>query len=263
MYLVAARKYTGRDGIVQRGAAKGLKFNAGAARNAGFLLGTYEPEVQRIYTSLIKPGMTVYDVGANVGFLSMLAAKLTGPGGKVVCFEPLPSNADLIEHNAALNSYENVSVRREALGSCDETVPFHVSADSGWGRLARTGSEPPNELMETIDVPVCRLDQTIRRAQLPAPDLIKIDIEGAETEMLAGAREVLLHYRPALLIELHGTNEGVHGILTELNYRSRVLGLDCSILSAPWDAFIVAVPSEDTELCQAAEREARQAKLLR
>src|SRR5271170_3173154 len=68
-YLLAARSYGGRDDIIQRGPAKGLKFNSGLARNAGFVLGTYEPEVQTLYASLLGPSMTVYDIGANVGFL--------------------------------------------------------------------------------------------------------------------------------------------------------------------------------------------------
>src|SRR5271157_1161817 len=75
-YLLAARSYGNRDGIIQRGPAKGLRFNTGLARNAGFLLGTYEPEVQTLYASLLDPGMTVYDIGANVGFLTVLAARL-------------------------------------------------------------------------------------------------------------------------------------------------------------------------------------------
>jgi len=115
LYLSVAKSYANRDGVIQRGPAKGLRFNAGQSSSPGFLLGTYEPALQDIFASLIQPGMVVYDAGANVGFLGVLAARLAGPAGRVICFEPLPANVEAIEHNIALNSFGNVTVIPEAL----------------------------------------------------------------------------------------------------------------------------------------------------
>ncbi len=131
-YLAAANSYTGRDGVVQRGPGKGMRFNPGMARNAGFVIGTYEREVQNLYAALIEPGMVVYDVGANLGFLSVLAARLVGPLGRVVCFAPLPSNADAIEYNAKPNALENITSFKQALGSRDGIDEFLVSAEVEW-----------------------------------------------------------------------------------------------------------------------------------
>jgi FkbM family methyltransferase len=261
-YLLIARSYGTRDDIIRRGPAKGLKFNSALARNAGFLLGTYEPEVQTLYASLLGPGMTVYDIGANVGFLAVLAAQLVGPGGKVVCFEPLPANAAAIEYNAALNAFTNVVVIREALGREEGTSEFLVSGDVGWGRLPGTGRDP-DDFKEVIPVQVSRLSRAVDEYRLPLPDLIKVDIEGGEIGMLEGSRELLARCRPFLLVELHGTNAGVDRMLCETGYQSYVLGEPRPILEAPWDAFVVAAPKEDQEKCLNARRLAMSAALGR
>ncbi len=261
-YLLAARSYTGRDGIVQRGVAKGLKFNAGLARNAGFSLGTYEPEVQTLYAALLGPGMTVYDIGANVGFLAVLAAHLVGTNGHVVCFEPLPANAEAIEHNAALNGFANVTVIRAALGREEGTSEFLVSGDVGWGKLAGTGGDP-GDLKETISVHVAQLSRSVKQYGLPLPDLIKVDIEGGEIGMLEGSSELLVQCRPIILIELHGTNAGVDRILREAGYRSYVLAEPRTVLEARWDAFVVAAPKEDEQKCAKVSNLATSAALSR
>ena len=83
--------FRNRTGRIGRGVGKGLLFNVGSC-NAGYLLGTTEPEVQEVLATLLRPGMAFYDIGANVGFYSILAARLTGPTGLVISFEPLPLN---------------------------------------------------------------------------------------------------------------------------------------------------------------------------
>src|SRR4051794_28059404 len=88
-----------QEQVILRGAGKGLKFNPGGS-NPGYALGTSEPFVQDALVSLVKPGMTAFDIGANVGFLAVILARLVGAGGRVVCFEPLENNAEMIERNA-------------------------------------------------------------------------------------------------------------------------------------------------------------------
>ena len=261
-YLLAARSYGSRDDVIRRGPAKGLGFNRGLARNAGFVLGTYEPEVQALYASLLAPGMTVYDIGANVGFLAVLAARLVGPAGHVVCFEPLPANAEAIEHNAALNAFANVTVIREALGAEEGSAEFLVSADVGWGRLTGAGGDP-GDLKETIRVRVAQLSRAVERYRLPLPDLIKVDIEGGEIGMLEGSSELLRRCRPFLLVELHGTNAGVDRMLCESGYHSCVLGEPRPIAEARWDAFVIAAPNEDPQKCTKANGLAMSAALSR
>lgn len=249
LFNFGANRFRNQDGVIQQGEGKGLRFNVGQS-NAGFLLGTAEPSVQFALRTLIRPGMTVYDVGANVGFLSVIAARYVGPTGRVVCFEPLPDNIQQIEHNIQLNDFKQVIVRREALGDENGEAVFLVSAETTWGKLATVGSPVANQVGE-IKVPVRMLDTLIDVNHLPVPDLVKIDVEGAEVAVLKGARGSIKVGRPIMLIELHGTNDGVSIELESLNYLSAVLGSSASIIDAPWDAYVVAIPAERSDLLPA------------
>lgn len=240
-----------QEGVIQRGPARGLRFNAGDSA-AGFLLGTHDADVQAALATLLRPGMVVYDVGANVGFTAVLAARLVGATGRVVCFEPLPANARQINHNASLNSFSHVAVRQEALGTMDGEAAFKLSAAPTWGMVARAGAAPDAEAGVTR-VSVRRLDSVVAEAALPAPDLVKMDVEGAEADVLAGAGRTLAAARPVLLIELHGTNRPVHEALTRLGYAAHVLGSRAGVVESRWDAQVVAVPAGRADLAAAVE----------
>src|SRR5262249_9806017 len=159
------------------------------------------------------------DVGANVGFISILAAHLTGPAGRVVAFEPLESNARRIEHNAGLNGFGHISVRKQALGRIDGEAEFRVSQRCTWGKLARVGGVAQE--VATCTVPVPRLGTVLSGgADGRPPDVVKIDVEGAEVEVLQGAHDTLRRLRPVLLVELHGTNRAVAELLSEAAYET-------------------------------------------
>jgi len=237
--------FRNRDGVISHGVGKGLRFNVGNA-NAGFFLGTSEPAVQYVLSLLTCPGMVVYDAGANVGFLTVIAARLVAPRGRVIAFEPLPTNIAALHHNIALNAFTHVTVRPEALGAVDAAAVFHVSTNPTWGKLASFGKEPGGKIDE-IDVAIRRLDSVREEADLPLPSLMKIDVEGAEADVLDGAAETLRHSRPLLLIELHGTNRAVAERLTRSRYEAIVLGSNATITEAPWYAYIIAAPRENTE----------------
>jgi FkbM family methyltransferase len=240
----------GKQGVIQRGAGRGLRFQGGKS-SVGFLLGTHDAIVQHALTVLLRPGMTVFDVGANVGFTAVLAARLVSETGRVISFEPLPSNARQIEHNAALNGFAHIAVRQEALSSHDGEAKFAISSSPTWGKLAALG--PALQEVGTIRVRVRRLDSVLAE-DLPAPDLLKIDVEGAEADLLAGAARILTDIRPVILMELHGTNREIFEALRLRDYSIRVLGSKTSILDARWDAQIVAFPAERADLAATAER---------
>lgn len=238
----------GRDAVILRGAGQGLHFNV-ARSHSGFILGNHEPEVQDLLESVLRPGMVYYDVGANVGFFGMIAARLLGPSGQVVCFEPLPENAKQIEYNARLNGFSNISVRCEALGGSNRTDAFNTSAEPTWGMLSTVG-KPPVQASGQIKVEVRTLDSLCAAGSVPPPDLIKMDIEGAEAEALQGAFSTLGSARPILVIELHQTNAAVLAVLDELGYVAAVLGSSVSVRDVDWDANILAVPRERAELLE-------------
>lgn len=235
-----------QDVVILHGVGKGLRFNASAS-HSGFILGHHESEVQNLLAEFLKPGMVYYDAGANVGFFAVIAARLVGASGAVVCFEPLPENARQIEHNVRLNGFSNVVIRPEALGGSNRTETFHTSAEPTWGTLASVGKLPDN-VSDPITVQVAALDSLFGTADLPRPDLIKIDIEGAEVEALQGAVTTLNSCRPLLVIELHRTNDAVMRRLDELNYEAVVLGSSISVQDVTWDANILAAPRERSDL---------------
>lgn len=240
------RGFRGRDTVIQRGAGKGLCFNCDHGP-VSFVFGTHEPGVQRAFELLARPGMTFYDAGANLGFYCVIAARLVGSSGRVIAFEPLTDNANWIAYNARLNDFAQVEVRCEALGRGEGQAEFFVSEKSMWGKLASAGA-PPAAMLERVTVTLSSLDALMSAGAVPAPDLMKIDVEGAEVDVLNGAAETLNHSRPALIIDLHGTNAPVAALLEQLRYRAIVLGSSREILEAPWDACVVAVPCERQDL---------------
>jgi FkbM family methyltransferase len=234
-----------RDGVVAAGPSRGLHFNVGQS-DSRFLLGTFEPALQEILASQLRPGMTFYDVGANVGFLAVLAARLVGAEGHVHCFEPLAENVDRIHHNARLNHFDQIKVHQTALAHIDSTAAFRVSERPTFGALS-TSPMAVDKQVGIIQVPVCRLDSLFEKSNLPGPNVIKIDIEGSEIDFLAGAETVIQRFRPLLLIELHGTNQGVSHWLTKLDYCADVVG-GGAVEDAPWAALAVATPRERLEM---------------
>ncbi len=246
LYDRGVARFRGQAGTVQHGIAKGLKFAIGQG-NAGFLLGTSEPRIQEVMATLLRPAMTMYDVGANVGFYTVIAARLVGPNGRVIAFEPVPETARQLSENAELNGFGNVTAYCEALGATDGREAFVVSAESTLSRLAIHGASIRNKVSE-IQVTVRRLDGLVAERRLPKPDVMKIDVEGAEAGVLTGAAGTLRAARPILVIELHGTNEVVSKILHELDYTACVVGHEVPMTQAPWNAHVVAVPNERPDL---------------
>jgi FkbM family methyltransferase len=235
-----------KDGNIRHGIGKGIRFNVGSSQSS-FMLGTHEPDVQQALADVLRPGMVMFDVGANVGFCAVLGARLVGPSGHVVCFEPVPGNAKQIEYNAALNQFSQLKTRHEALGASDGRASFRQSVEPTWGNLGSVG-RVPDKYKGEIQVSVRRLDSIMATERLPTPDLIKIDVEGAEADVLNGAARTIMSMRPALLIELHGTNAPIAAALEEFGYEAIALGHKEPITSAPWYAYAFAAPIERPEL---------------
>ena len=142
-----------------------------------------------------------------------------------------------------LNGYAHVMIKQMALGATDGEASFLVSAEPTWGKLASIGSTVSKQVGE-MAISVRRLDSLLAEDGLSAPDLIKIDVEGAEVDVLSGSNESLRRARPILIIELHGTNIGVSAIFKALDYHAVVLGSSAAMVDSPWDAYVIAAPME-------------------
>jgi len=157
-------------------------------------LGTYESDFQNRLVKEIKIGTVFYDIGANVGFYSLLAAKLVG-SGSVYAFEPLPANVKYLRKHLQLNGIDNVKPIEMAISDSCGPVSFVTEQSRGMGRL-----EPGGDL----SVEGSTLDALIRDERIAPPNYIKMDIEGAEFHALLGARQCFEHHKPVLFLATHG-----------------------------------------------------------
>lgn len=237
----ASHLFRNRDTVMQNGIGRGLCFNTGGSI-AGYALGNSEPDLQNALEMLVQEGMVVYDIGANVGFFTVLLAKLVGPSGQVFAFEPLPENARQIQYNARLNGFTNIRVDLAAVGDASGTAAFRVTDFSTTGKLRSVGTVDVQT--DEIGAKTRVLDTLVFQSEIPAPSLIKIDAEGGEVGILKGAEKILQKARPILLIELHSTAEEVLDILRRHDYTSNVLGSRQAPEDADWNCRIVAAPRE-------------------
>jgi FkbM family methyltransferase len=181
--------------------------------------GTYEREQTRLFQEHIRPGATVLDVGAHVGYYTVLAAVLAGESGRVHAFEPNPANAEFLRRHVRINALGNVRVEQAAVSDRAGTARFDFGTGSGTGHLADAGA---------LEVRTLRLDDHCAEHAL-APTAIKIDVEGAETAVLAGGRATLGRHRPVLFLSTHGAevHKACLAFLRGLGYRvSPILGGD-------------------------------------
>ncbi|MBN1264363.1 MAG: FkbM family methyltransferase [Anaerolineales bacterium] len=171
-------------------------------------LGTYEPDLQGALATFVNPGAIVYDVGANIGYVSMMCAKCAGPEGKVFAFEPLPDNQQRFMRTLALNQLQDrVVLVNKAVGRSTGSTTFWVHASTSMGRLDSVMPEN-GQFQRSIDIEIVSLDDYIYTQGHPVPDVIKLDIEGGEVDALPGMQRLLKEGRPLLLVEVHGTEAG-------------------------------------------------------
>jgi len=165
-----------------------------------FLYGTFEISETRLVQSFLRPGMRFLDVGANIGYYTLLAARLVGPEGDVFSFEPNPEVRARLEENIHLNQFGNVTVRSEAMTRESGEVRFYVSDVSDNSGISSI--VPGAGLRDAQVVPAVSLDDFVARLPSPHVDLFKMDIEGAELDVLEGGRRFLAREdAPALLFE--------------------------------------------------------------
>jgi FkbM family methyltransferase len=180
---------------IRRGPARGMRWIAGSATH-GCWLGTYELAKQQAILRFAKPGMTIYDVGAQAGFYTLLFSRVVGPSGTVVAFEPCPNESRHLLAHLSLNAISNVRVISAAVSDRESIARFTVDAGVTENSLRPDSTSP-------LFVPTVCLDQL----ELPPPDLIKMDIEGAETLALKGARKLLAGMMPVIFLALHGDSQ--------------------------------------------------------
>ncbi len=208
-----------------------------------YALGAYEQEVIEVLRQDLRPGDTCLDVGGHLGYYCLLMARIVGPEGRVITFEPIQENFDVLKENIELNQAANVVLVNAALGESPGYVSLiRPNAEAlSWTPSAQGYAVEGQQSASTVSVNT--LDEYLLREGL-RPSLIKIDVEGAELHVLRGAMETLQTIRPAVFVEIHGwgdaTSREVLDLFSSIQYSVSILG------TRGTEAFCRAVPQTNS-----------------
>jgi FkbM family methyltransferase len=214
-------------GQIENGLAADLWISVNPRTGGNALRGQGEPRVQQALAEHLRPGMTFYDLGANFGFFSLMAARLVGPDGHVFAFEPDRVMFLRLRQNLLQNGFRHAVAEERAVWCESTTLPFACadvmqSADRGLGHVSTDHVESSNV------IPVAGVSLDDYCSSHPAPDFIKCDVEGAEYEVFQGAAQTLRQWHPTIVCEIHSAEN--HFALTpyflDFGYTCYSLGPD-------------------------------------
>ncbi len=233
---------------IAAGVLAGLRMHLDLHAEKDYWLGTYEPDLQIAAQQYIKSGMVVYDLGANIGYISLMAARLSGESGRVVSFEALPANIERLSQNVALNTLQDrIQIVHAAVVNKPGDVTFLAHASGAMGK-AKGSAGRDEHYTQAIQVAGIALDDFVFQQGNPPPAVIKMDIEGGEGLALAGMPRLLKEARPLLLIELHGQEAArqVWDCLQANRYTLRAMRVGSvpirSLEELDWKAYVIASP---------------------
>jgi FkbM family methyltransferase len=223
-----------------------------------YFTGDYDRKLTWLCRKLVRPGDITFDIGANLGLVTLTLARAVGPSGQVHAFEPNPVLQELIQQSIDKNSASNVTLHRMALGSTDDELTLFVpSNNSGQGSFKYHSNSPHSRTYRCM---VKQLSHVVRQLQIGRIRLIKIDVEGFESDVLLGGADVLRDVRPdAIILETNDQNQPAFRertaikILRQFDYRflaipkalfsMTVLPIDADAVDNP-SHDVVAVPNE-------------------
>lgn len=164
-----------------------------------FQTGRWEPHVERCIRTLLRPGDTAVDVGANLGYFTISMARSVGTEGRVWAFEPVPPTFDRLRLSVSLNRLEQVTPLPLAVGDVDGEA--QISFDPQLAGSASLHGDARLPRTEVRRVPICRLDGLVDAGKVAPPQLIKIDVEGHELAVIRGALATIAQTRPFIVFE--------------------------------------------------------------
>lgn len=194
--------------------------------------GIHEPLATAVYQDLLGSGEQIIDIGANVGYYLLAAAGKLGQRGRLLAFEPVPSNYAILQRNIERMQPMDCRSFQLAIGSRNETATFWESHISNFGGLVRHSQQ---EVKGEIPVDVRRLDDVL--ASLPdfRPTALRMDVEGGEIQVLEGARQVIATYKPLLFVEFHPFAIGMNGVRDAIEELKSVGYKDAILIDRCWD----------------------------
>lgn len=186
---------------VTAGPAKGLKFPVRMPQDKAIWSGTWEPAFATALAQAVHPGAVCYDVGGYRGFYSGVFA--CSGASKVYVFEPNPQNCTCLDSLVSLNPQAPIQLFRMALGDHRGPIGFNLMSEATMGKVSSSPFQPDAVPSRAISVEMTTLDLLFEAKQIREPQVIKIDVEGAEVLVLRGAKRVLETFHPAIFLEVH------------------------------------------------------------
>ncbi|MBE0612755.1 MAG: FkbM family methyltransferase [Burkholderiales bacterium] len=186
---------------INSGPAAGLRFEVSLPLDKAIWMGTYESEFTEAICKSVGRGDVCYDIGGYRGYMS--GAMALAGASSVIVFEPLPANQEALKRLCRLNPGLSIELKPIAIGNLDNTFRLRVMPDASMGKLISSTFQVGATATGEIEVPVRRLDSLVQRQEIPPPQVVKIDVEGAELDVLCGANGILSDHRPHIFLEAH------------------------------------------------------------
>jgi len=214
-----------------------------------YLFGAFEPATVKVLKRLVKSGDTVLDIGANVGYMSLVLAKCVGKSGKVFSFEPDSKNFALLNRNIALNP--DCYIKPIALAVSDSHQPirlYHAKFDFNAGAHSMLPSE--KHLSDFVEIEATTIDEFVTSHGLKKIDVIKIDIEGAKMKAFNGMTETLRNSRPLIVCELCEEHQARAGYTTQAVKKWMAETFDMQAFKVMESGKLKETPIEETHLAE-------------
>lgn len=190
--------------LVDAGPAKGITFAVRMPEDKGIWTGTYEIDFATRLAAAVKPGCVAYDIGSWHGFFAgVMAAQETN---QVQVFEPLPANAERIRKLVSLNPSKSITLHACAVADCDMEMDLMIMPETSMAKLTTSQFQVNRTSQTSVRVLVRSIDSIVAAGEAPAPNLMKIDVEGAEVLVLKGAINTLRSHRPEIFAEVHSSD---------------------------------------------------------
>jgi FkbM family methyltransferase len=166
------------------------------------LFNTHEPLNTKLFAQNIKKGMICFDIGANIGYYTLLESRIVGDEGRIIAIEPSPINFKQLQKNIKNENANNVELYQLAGGDKNGTIQFLLDPHSNLSRII-SKEESKKAVGEIVEVPVKKLDSFLDESSIKKLDLIRMDVEGYEFNILEGMKNSIKKFRPMIQMEVH------------------------------------------------------------
>ena len=189
-----------------------------------------------ILEKVLRPGFTVLDIGANIGYYTLIEKQLTGDSGKIIAVEPSPSNIKLLKRNSELNNFKNITIFQAAISSHSGKKDFFLSYESNLNTFHNYGTVEGHLTGETIEVDTYTVPAILRQANCEKLDLIRMDVEGHEVDVIEGMLEQIRNETllPSIIFETHLSRYNEENNMQKVLRQLFNLGYQAMYVASSW-----------------------------